>query len=180
MAKTRLINSLKETELNFKIGMAGLTVLNCNDIKTILTNEMMKVGVNQYNFDEIIKIFSDRRTAEIASNCYYAMLMRTAITEAYDMIKTYCDTQNLSSNFTNQPFHEICKLIRNTLSHSMVIEIKPNSSYKFPITWKEIYIVDHKQVSNKTLEQIGITPLHIFELLDEMSEFVKSKSMSIV
>jgi len=70
----------------------------------------------------------------------YRTIVRTAVTEAFELTSDYCDTTKQTALLQSQPWYHLIKIIRNALNHNFRLEFKGKVQSLLPLSWNTITI----------------------------------------
>lgn len=194
MDKQELISQLNNAKNNFFLGIAALGLLLQERSYPVLEQLACIMTEKSFSFEDVSKIphhFQNitfpnvpfplsrvadyMREADIAHRQtiqteFFLMLLRAFLKESFEVIKSYCKSTNQETNFKQQNWYQFARIIRNSLSHNFVIELRENDKKLLPIVWRgrSITFAMHGKPLDTSL--LGIDGA--LDLFNEMSIFV--------
>lgn len=164
IAKKELLQQLTNAGTVFMLGHVS---------ESFFENELSKSFLNKYNKESIpfFKFLSDQKKKETAINNFKHSHWRVLIKESFEMIRGYCNDNDLFSELKKQDWYEFVRLLRNSISHDFRFDFTRYKQEDFPISWKTISIEyssngDHIHSSLLSREVV----IDIFETMRDFAE----------
>ena len=126
-------------------------------------------------FEPSLGLLADKPKFIDAVDQMYFAIVRTAVTEALDLTREYCETTGQSAILKRQSWFRVFRIIRNALNHNFRLEFNPTDRKLLPLTWKTICLTnaqDGKELTQKMFP-VDVAIDWLTELDDFVSEGIK-------
>ena len=172
MNKTELIQTLIDSENNFGLCLASMTLLANKKVYDILEISRVKTSIFEFKMHEIVSALKDETSKNRLLEKYFQMSFRAFVTEFLEKTKEYCNQTGQWMKMQEQPWFHYSRLVRNCFAHNDRFKFTSKDKKILPVTFKDATI---------TLEMDGQEiPLpicnhnHAYLLFNEVLQFVLS------
>lgn len=169
--KEFLINQLERTLQNFGLSMVGLTLLVSEDTYGLIRSRKAIIGNLEFGYDQFMPILENRSERDISISELLKQHLRTFLKESFEHIKTYVNLTGQFELMRTANWYQFARIMRNSLSHAVVIQIKPRDLSLLPVTWNNITV--DSSMNNKELDLDFFKPENLLKLCLEMKEWAK-------
>lgn len=121
MEKSEVLIKMKHIRNNFLIGL----FLASNFPKIQHQGLVSKFKIERQGVEELILIpelvknLQNKEFKKLALDQFSIMLLRAFQKETFEVIKDYCERNEVDNKLKEQPWYEFARIIRNCLSHDM-------------------------------------------------------------
>jgi len=137
MGKSELLRMMTNARNNFTVGLAGVLMLDHDNISDIRGKSSLVLGENyELPFDQVEALLGEDYGNKLAVLFEFLnMLLRTFMKEAYELLKAYCRDTGQLRQMQCQTWFQFARIIRNCLSHDLRFDLSKDMKL-LPVTWK--------------------------------------------
>lgn len=171
--KEYLVNQLERTLNMLYFSLGSLTFFTDPYFQVKLSDVNIGFGsleINCKNLDEIFKKESVLNETIFELSKQY---LRTCFKESFEHIKSFAKITNQFELVRSANWYQFARIMRDSLSHKVIIEIQSKDLKLLPLCWNNI-IID-ESMNGKELELTFFQPEHIVRICLEMKEWVKAE-----
>lgn len=169
--KDFLMNQLERTLQNFGLSMVGLTLLESDDTYSLIRSGKAVFGNLEFGYSQFMPILENTTERNISLLELLKQHLRTFLKESFEHIKTYVNLTNQFELMRTANWYQFARIMRNSLSHTVFIQIKPRDLSLLPVTWNNITV--DSAMNNTELYLDFFKPEDLFKLCIEMKEWAK-------
>ena len=136
LEKNKLLSQLENAKNNYILGLAALTLFNTQESYPLFEKASASFGSYSISFRQVAELLRKQEDKLIASKEFLNMLLRTLVRESFELIKDYCDASRQASAFTQQPWYQFARMIRECLSHNSKFEFSDDDKKLLPVCWR--------------------------------------------
>lgn len=130
-------------------------------------------GAVGYEGNQIIAAYqNDNANFQVDLLELYKSSRRNLVKESYETVKKFAAKAGLDATWSKQPWYGFARIIRNAISHDMVISFDAKDLARLPVTLAGTTIdvsMDKKEMTSDLLN-----PLVTLELIEAMKAFVQA------
>jgi hypothetical protein len=123
-------------------------------------------------FQPSLQLLKNKKKLIHSIDQLYLTIVRTAVTESFELTRDYCRKSNQIKNLKAQNWYTVFRLIRNALNHNFHFEFSPKDLKELPATWNSITL--DARLHEKELTQALLPPSVAIEWLGELDEFIST------
>jgi len=172
MTKDDLIGMFRTAHNNCKLVYATLVLFGHEDVAKFYERWSASLNVPKpYDETELLALLHDRDVLKHACGQLYDTVHRAALTDMFEMTKTYCQETDQDAILTKQPWYQFWRIIRNCFSHDFRFQFREYDKKQLPVTWGGVTL--DLTLEGKPLTQGTMSREKILALLDDVKSFVE-------
>jgi hypothetical protein len=174
MDKTHFRGQLQTIKNNFALVQLGVALMAEEDALARFekTLEIVEGHPEIESFAYIRYVFQSDRLLKLATKEFRNSVLRNCLKETFELVKVYGEQTKQTAIFKKSPWYPFLRIIRNCLSHDMVLRFTDHDLRQLPVSWSGLTI--EKSMNNEPLPMRDFLsrPMAI-ALIDDVIQYVE-------
>lgn len=174
MDKAYLRGQLQTVKNNFAMVQLGVALMAEPDALERFDRTLRVVCENPEveSFAYIRYIYKNDELLKLATKQFRNSVLRNCLKEAFELVKAYGDNTGQAKIVKVAPWYQFLRIVRNCLSHDMMLHFNKNDLQQLPVTWSGLTIGVAMQ--DQALEMQGfLSRPKAVQLLNDIIEYVE-------
>lgn len=172
--KVTLRGQLQTIRNNYALAQFGIALMvdggSVDRFKSILA--VLGDHPELKTFSYITYVFENDKLLKHATQEFRNSVLRNCLKEMFELVKAYADETNQSDVVTRADWYQFLRIVRNSLSHDMVLRFRPGDLKRLPVSWSGLTI--DQSMSNQPLQKANfLTRVLSIALMDSVIAYVE-------
>ena len=170
MKKAELTAQLEVIRQNATACLASLALLSAGESQPLLEKGSAQFGKFRVDFYEIALLMRNDEKKAVFTAQFIKLLIRSLVSEPYDLIAQYCDSTGQSPEFKRQEWYKFARFVRDAIARGFRFEFNSfDKGLGMPAVWKDRTITGAHHGQPLELEFFGMS--EAWALFVEMKAF---------
>lgn len=173
ISKAELLGVFEAHANNIHLVRTLQVIARATDLHLALRSVIEMLNKNPVGLQKPLQLLADRPKLLHSVDQLHLTIVRTVITEVFELTKDYCYTTGQIKALNEQPWFDVLRMCRNTFNHNFQFKFNKKDQKMLPIEWSGIQIdatLEGKQISLSIFSLAAA-----MEWLEELEVFVSTK-----
>jgi hypothetical protein len=172
--KTHFRGQLQTVKNNFALAQLGVALMGDEDAlgRFEKTLEMVSGHPESQSLAYIRYVFQSDAFLKHATKEFRNSVLRNCLKETFELVKAYGKRTEQTALFRKAPWYAFLRIVRNCLSHDMLLCFTEYDLKQLPVSWSGLTI--ERSMNNKPLPMRGfLSRPKAVELMDDVIKYVE-------